>query len=181
MRERKERLGAAAKKAESVQSRLAGQEKLKIQMHQNIAYRQLAKKEREVHAEMEQLKQSIHQQDGEADGARRDYNKAHETISKCDMDSARLSGSINTTKQQIRELQTQLKEKAYRSIDKEHRDKLIEHKCVQMAVNDLNNYFKALNGVRACHAYTRFMRTPRAMPIIASTAFLPDCVTHHRM
>jgi DNA repair protein RAD50 len=33
----------------------------------------------------------------------------------------------------------------FTNIDAEHKDKLIEFKCVQMAVADLDRYYKALN------------------------------------
>ena len=45
----------------------------------------------------------------------------------------------------------------YKRIDAEHREKLIEHKTVQMAVEDLNRYYKALNA-----ALMRFHETKMA-------------------
>ena len=58
---------------------------------------------------------------------------------------SRFSGSRETVAQNIKTTKVQLAEKAFKRIDSEHREKLIEHKTVQMAVEDLNRYYKALN------------------------------------
>jgi len=57
----------------------------------------------------------------------------------------------------VRTLKTQLAEKQYKRIDAEHREKLIEYKCVQMVVDDLNKYYKAFNA-----ALMRFHETKMA-------------------
>ena len=47
--------------------------------------------------------------------------------------------------QRVRETKEQLAKKEYRKIDEEHRRKLIEVKTQQMAVADLDRYYKALD------------------------------------
>lgn len=52
---------------------------------------------------------------------------------------------MSTVEANIRGFEGQLKDKAFKKVDIEHREKLIEHKTVQMVVDDLNKYYKALN------------------------------------
>lgn len=73
------------------------------------------------------------------------------------MQKAKLIGSKDTVAENIKTLRTQLGERQYKNIDAEHREKLIEHKTVQMAVDDLNKYYKALNA-----ALMRFHETKMA-------------------
>ena len=70
---------------------------------------------------------------------------------------AKYTGSKETVRSQVSQLKQQLGEKQYKRIDAEHREKLIEHKTVQMAVEDLNRYYKALNA-----ALMRFHETKMA-------------------
>jgi len=84
-------------------------------------------------------------------------NKTNIDVQDAEMERSKYEGSLNTILEQIRSAQTQLGAKEYRKIDQEHREKLIEHKTVQMAVDDLNRYYKALNA-----ALMRFHETKMA-------------------
>merc|ERR1719327_1567156 len=79
------------------------------------------------------------------------------TIRDQETTRAKLAGSRETVQTNVRTYRTQLNEKQYKKIDAEHREKLIEHKTVQMAVDDLNKYYKALNA-----ALMRFHETKMA-------------------
>merc|ERR1719421_30282 len=87
----------------------------------------------------------------------REYKKCQELVTDQERERARFHGSRETVKATLTGYKAQLGEKQYKRIDAEHREKLIEHKTVQMAVEDLNKYYKALNA-----ALMRFHETKMA-------------------
>ena len=66
-----------------------------------------------------------------------DENKRDEIDCECDIEIAKVTGALDTVAANIRSLSEQLKEKQFKKVDTEHREKLIEHKTVQMAAADL--------------------------------------------
>jgi len=85
------------------------------------------------------------------------YQDLQQLVTKTETERAKYTGSKETVRSQVSQLKQQLGEKQYKRIDAEHREKLIEHKTVQMAVEDLNRYYKALNA-----ALMRFHETKMA-------------------
>ena len=121
------------------------QEKLKLQMHANLAFRELRRKERVLHEAMSKVKAEISELEPAAEEAAKELSRLNKTIQSNEMDCAKMEGSLSTVQMTVKTLSQQLKDPQYKQIDSKHREKLIEHKTVQMAVDDLNSYFKALN------------------------------------
>jgi len=137
--------------------KIKGQDKFTMMIRENLRYRELRAKERELHAQKRELETQLHRLDPASEAAVKDYHKLQERITAKESERARFSGSRETVANQIKTYSEQLKETQYRRIDAEHREKLIEHKTVQMAVDDLNKYYKALNA-----ALMRFHETKMA-------------------
>merc|ERR1719487_1468684 len=83
--------------------------------------------------------------DPKANQSAQEYNKLQAKMRDLETERAKFEGSKTTVTRNVENIKVQLKEKQYKRIDAEHREKLIEHKTVQMAVEDLNRYYKALN------------------------------------
>jgi len=132
-------------KKEELGDKIKGQDKLTMQMRANLQYRELRAKERELYKKSQELQKRLHAIDDAAERAKKQYEDCQQTITQAERERAKFTGSKETVKSNINNLRTTLNEKQYKRIDAEHREKLIEHKTVQMAVDDLNKYYKALN------------------------------------
>ena len=139
LRERQQKISVLNQKLE-------GQERLKMQLQENIKCRESERKERALHAKCQKLQEDLQKLDSSAEGAQQELRRLERVIKDSEMETSRLQGSLSTVEANISTTRQQLQDKMYRRIDEEHREKLIEHKTVQMAVDDLNRYFKALNG-----------------------------------
>lgn len=124
---------------------LKGQDKIKMAMRANLELRELRAKERTLHEKLGELNAQYYGIEGEANAAEAEEKKLRAKISEAMASKERYGGSKATIKETIKNLETALREPQYRKVDAEHREKLIEHKTVQMAVDDLTKYYKALN------------------------------------
>ena len=142
---------------EMLSDKIQGQDRLAMQMRANLQYRELVAKERKLHAENQKLSKELATVDESATQAHRELKRCMQAVDDAEKERARMCGSKDTVATSVRDKTTQLGEKQYKRIDAEHREKLIEHKTVQMAVEDLNKYYKALNA-----ALMRFHETKMA-------------------
>jgi len=157
VKEKREALKKSQQKASVINEKLQGQEKLRMQMMANLENRKLVGKERALHEQAVRLRDDMQAVGPAAQTAEREMNKIMRDNQIEEMERSKLEGSLSTVLTTIKGYETQLADKIYRKIDQEHREKLIEHKTVQMAVDDLNRYYKALNA-----ALMRFHETKMA-------------------
>ena len=137
--------------------RIKGQDRLQMQMRANLQYRDLLAKEKAKKDEMMKSQAALSKADPKANQSAQEYNKLQAKMRDLETERAKFEGSKTTVTRNVENIKVQLKEKQYKRIDAEHREKLIEHKTVQMAVEDLNRYYKALNA-----ALMRFHETKMA-------------------
>ena len=143
--EKREELKKRQAERDELDDRVKGQKDIQTQMRDNLELRGLRAKERALHSKMTEAQQVVNGIEDEANAAEAEARKLQERVSKEMATKERMGGSRATIKTTINNLELVLKERQYKNIDAEHREKLIEHKTVQMAVDDLNKYYKALN------------------------------------
>ena len=120
--------------------RVKGQDNFAIQMRANLQLRELRKSERSLYEAMTEKRKQYSAAQPEAQRAKQEYDKARTIVEKTEIERARFTGSRDTVVINIKTLKQQLAEPQYKRIEHEHREKLIEHKTVQMAVDDLNKW-----------------------------------------
>ena len=154
---KRDSLKETQKRKEEMADRIKGQDRLQMQMRANLQYRDLLAKERAKKDEMMKSQAALSKADPKANQSAQEYNKLQAKMRDLETERAKFEGSKTTVTRNVENIKVQLKEKQYKRIDAEHREKLIEHKTVQMAVEDLNRYYKALNA-----ALMRFHETKMA-------------------
>jgi len=155
--EKREKLKERQHRAALLHQKLQGQEQLRTQMLANLSQREVARKERELHEEANRLRDQLGSLEAAGKKADHDIHKLNKVIHENELERSRLEGSLSTIVAQITSTRMQLQDQKFKKIDQEHREKLIEFKTVQMAVDDLGRYYKALNA-----ALMRFHETKMA-------------------
>jgi len=154
---KREALRTTLARKEELSDKIKGQDKMTMMMRANLSYRDVRAKEREQHHKNQKCAEQLNAIKNEADAAHSEYKRLSKVIEEGERERSRFHGSKETVLANVKNLKLQLNEKQYKRIDAEHREKLIEHKTVQMAVEDLNRYYKALNA-----ALMRFHETKMA-------------------
>ncbi|KAG7380741.1 DNA repair protein rad50 [Phytophthora pseudosyringae] len=137
-------LGDLAPQMKSAEKNLSENEIVKRSIQDNLDYRELQKELEKMRAEVEDLKAHI----GNLP-ALDDVNNRVASASMA-LNSARDSFSVMRGKkqqlmEQIREYKVQLRVPTLKDVEEKYRHKLIQSETTQMAVVDLDRYFKALD------------------------------------
>ncbi len=124
---------------------LSRQEIVKNRIHQTLNHRDLVGKQTRLRDESASHDAKLAELSPAADAAARELKASDEACRAKEHKVSELGGSLSTLDETTRRLQGTLREPQFKSIEKAFKDKLIEYKTVQMAVQDLDRYFKALN------------------------------------
>ncbi|RLN46087.1 hypothetical protein BBJ29_005213 [Phytophthora kernoviae] len=128
----------------SAQMNLRDNETLKRQIRDNLDYRMLKSELEEMRSEVIDIRTNVEKLpmlsdvDERVDSADRALIAARNSLGE-------VNGKKQQLKENIRDYKIQLRVPALKDVDARYRQKLIEHETTQLAVADLDRYFKALD------------------------------------
>ncbi|KAG7400676.1 DNA repair protein rad50 [Phytophthora boehmeriae] len=128
----------------SAQMNLRDNEALKRQIRDNLDYRSLKRELEHMRNEVVDIRANVEKLpmlsdvDERVDSADRALIDARNSL-------AEVQGKKKQLKENIRDYKVQLRVPALKDVDERYRQKLIQHETTQLAVADLDRYFKALD------------------------------------
>ena len=128
-------------KAKSI---LDEQERHKKNIVDNIAFQENVKLIGVLTSELDTMKSEYESIEG-ADDARNAYDTNQERQQKLKHENARTDGKFAMVRDEIKRLNSKLKEKDYRNVDDNSRNSMIEYETTMIAVDDVQKYMTALD------------------------------------
>jgi DNA repair protein RAD50 len=144
VKESEEKLRSLRASVDQLKAQSSSKESLKLEIQANLEYRKLRDKLQDLEKEIA-AKKAEEQALPNAQNADREIGELERTIGKERIEIANANGSLDTVRSRLEGTKRELRDVKYRQIDDEHRKKLIECKTTQLAVKDLDSYYKALD------------------------------------
>ncbi|KAG3108480.1 DNA repair protein [Phytophthora idaei] len=137
-------LADLAPQMKSAEKKLSENEIVKRHIQDNIDYRELQKGLEKVRAEVDDLKAHVGNLPA-LDDVNDRVESASMVLTSAQRSAAVLSGKREQLMENIREQKIRLRVPTLKDVEEKYRHKLIQFETTQMAVTDLDRYFKALD------------------------------------
>jgi len=116
-----------------------------LEIQANLEYRDMANKVNNYKRRIDENEAKMADAAQGRDNVEREINQINRKVQDWQLEVAQANGSLDTVRGRLETTRKDLRDPKYRKIDDDHRKKLIECKTVQLAVKDLDNYYKALD------------------------------------